>query len=280
MRKRSKLEIVFLDLDGTLLNNDKKLGERDIETLSKLGELGIKRVFATGRSYYSSIQVLDESLDFDYLVFSSGAGIYDWKNKKMLFESIIPQNKVVEMSHKLVDMQMNFSVHFAIPENHKYHYFRSFIDNKSDFDYRNILNKGIGYEIKKVDSLYDATQFLIITSNLSDFDLLNSAFPDMKTIRASSPIDGKSIWLEVFNNDVSKAKGATFLCRKLNIDNNNTLSIGNDYNDIDLLNWSKHSYAVENAPEDIKQNYMVCANNQNNPLTDVFYKIESILVKL
>ncbi len=272
----SNIEIVFIDLDGTLLDNEKKVGNQDKETLRKLGNLGIIRVFATGRTYYNSMQVLDDSIDFDFLIFSSGAGIFDWKNKKMLNESIIPRSKVVEIAKSLREMQMNFSVHFAIPENHKYHYFKSYDDKESDFNYRNLVNKKIAYKLNSLDDLSDATQFLVITMNLADLNKLNSKFPNMKTIRASSPIDGKSIWLEIFNSNVSKAKGAVYVCRKLNISQDKTLSIGNDYNDIDLLNWTNRSYVVENAPDDIKSNYSACCSNLENPLTDVYEKLKSM----
>ncbi len=267
------IKAIFLDLDGTLLNNSKKIGKEDIISLRKLGDLGITRIFATGRTYFSAMQVLDNTVDFDFLIFSSGAGIYDWKKQQTLFKSIIPKPKVVEIARKLIEMQTNFSIHFAIPENHKYHYFKSYHDKNSDFDYRNKINREICYKLNNLESLNNATQFLVITNDLADLQTVKNTFTDMQSIRASSPIDGKSIWIEIFNPDVSKSKGAEFLCKKLNISQKNTLSIGNDYNDIDLLDWTNISYVVENAPEDIKSEYSGCCSNQNNPLTNVCRQI-------
>ncbi len=269
MGKQHKIKILFSDLDGTLLTNDKKIGSRDVETLKELGKLGIVRVFATGRTFFNSMQVLNDDTPFDFLIFSSGAGIYDWKNKTMLFRSIIPKKTVEKMSQKLIEFRKNFSVHRAIPHNQKYQYFLSYNDELSDFNYRNKLNADICSPLTNAKDMYDATQMLIITMDLSDLQLISSTFPNMKTIRASSPIDGKSIWIEIFNPDVSKAKGANFLCEKLGINTENTLSIGNDYNDIDLLNWSKISFVVDNAPLDIKSEYLNCCSNMNNPLSDV-----------
>ncbi len=276
MEEKQKVKILFSDLDGTLLNKDKKIGKPDLETLQKLGNLGIVRAFATGRTFLNSMEVLPATTPFDYLIFSSGAGIYDWKNKTMLFTSIIPQKKVQEMAKKLIEMGKNFSVHFAIPHNHKYHYFKSYHDKKSDFDYRNTLNDAICYQMTDVENLKDATQMLVITTDISDLELISNTFIGMKSIRASSPIDGKSIWIEIFNPNVSKAKGANFLCTKLNISAQNTLSIGNDYNDLDLLDWSAMSYVVENSPNDIKPRYSACCNNNQNPLTDVCKKLQII----
>ncbi len=268
MSKVQDLEMVLLDLDGTLLNDNKKIGNKDLDALHKLGCLGKIRAVATGRTFYHSIKVLEESVPIDYLIFSSGAGIYDWKNKEMLFKSTISKSKIVEIADKLVEMDMNFSVHKEIPNNHKYNYFKAFND-VSDFDLRNSINCKHGNKALETINLTDSTQILIISSKISDVEKISKAFPEMKVIRASSPIDGKSTWIEIFNTDVSKAKGAMFLCDKLNISQKNTLSIGNDYNDSDLLAWANNSYVVANSPNDLKQRYTTCCSNNNNPLTDV-----------
>ena len=94
----------------------------------------------------------------------------------------------------------------------------------------------------------------------------------MKVIRATSPIDGESVWLEIFNPNVSKAKGGEFICKKLNINQEHTLSIGNDYNDLDLLSWTKYSYVVKNSPQFLLKSFKHCTDNQNNPLSYVYKK--------
>lgn len=267
MKESDKLKLILIDLDGTLLNDEKKIGSKDIDSLHKLGNLGIIRAVATGRTFHHSLQVLDDSVPIDYLIFSSGAGIYDWKTKKMLFKSKITKSEVAEIAEKLIELQMNFAIHHEIPHNHKYHYHRAFSDN-SDFDFRNSNNK---YKLKlnNAKELPAATQVLIISSNIEDVEQVRQNFPNKKVIRASSPIDGKSIWIEIFNTEVSKAKGGKFLCDKLNISEEKTLSIGNDYNDLDLLNWTKYSYVTENSPKELKYSYTNCCSNNNHPLTDV-----------
>jgi hydroxymethylpyrimidine pyrophosphatase-like HAD family hydrolase len=42
-----------------------------------------------------------------------------------------------------------------------------------------------------------------------------------------------------------------------------SFSLGNDYNDLDLLEWSGNSYVVENAPQDLRMRFsMVASHNQ------------------
>ena len=263
--------MVLIDLDGTILNNEKKIGKLDLDTLRKLGQQGVKRVFATGRTLYSSLKVLDDSIPFDYLVFSSGAGVYDWETKKLLFHSAIKKSEVLEIEKQLIEMKLNFSIHFPIPENHKYYYYRGNSET-TDFDWRNNIYEGFNFKLTNGYPLDFATQFLVILTDAMKFEIVAKAFPQMKVIRATSPIDGESVWLEIFKTDVSKAKGGIFLCEKLKIDQQDTLSIGNDYNDIDLLEWTNFSYVVDTSPAILKEKYNYCCDNQSNPLTFVYYK--------
>jgi len=268
---KNDIQLVLLDLDGTLLNNEKKIGDVDWETLEILGNQGVTRAFATGRNLYSALKVLPVECPFDYLIFSSGSGIFDWKEQKILFSSSIARAKVNQISSILKGLNLNFSIHFPIPDNHKYFYFKG-NDLPTDFEWRNSLYEGFNYQLTNSFPYEKATQFLVILDNLDDFQMIAEKFEEMKIIRATSPIDGKSIWLEIFSADVSKAMGGKFLCNKLNISQECTLSIGNDYNDIDLLNWTKFSYIVDNAPDELKQNYVQCVDNQSNPLSFVYRK--------
>lgn len=266
-----QFKMILVDLDGTLLTDEKKIGNSDMQTLQILGTLNVIRVFATGRNLYSALGILPNDTPFDYLVFSSGAGIMEWKNKEILFESAIEKEIVINVEKTLKELELNFSVHFPIPDNHKYYYYKG-NNSLTDFDERNFHYKGFSFELINGFPLDRATQFIVILKHESEFEFVASKIKDLKIIRATSPIDGKSVWLEIFNQNVSKALGGSFLCNKLNISRAETIGIGNDYNDIDLLNWAGNSYIVENAPQILKQKYNPCASNQNNPLTMVVSK--------
>jgi Cof subfamily protein (haloacid dehalogenase superfamily) len=269
---RPVIQMVIIDLDGTLLNNDKLIGKQDYETLIKLGKYEILRVFATGRNLHSCFNALPENCPVDYLVFSSGAGILDWKTKQIIYKSAIPQNSVIEIERILRELNLNFSIHFPVPENHNY-YFHKGNDNFTDFDRRNELYAQFGLVLKENYPLEDASQFLIIIENEKQIQTIKDHINGFKIIRATSPIDNTSIWLEIFNENVSKAEGGKFLCNLSGISEKSTLGIGNDYNDIDMLNWVSYSFIVSNAPEAIKKNFIQCSDNQNNPLTDVLNRI-------
>ena len=78
--------------------------------------------------------------------------------------------------------------------------------------------------------------------------------------------------MEVFPNGVSKGHSAEWLCKKLGIEQTQTISIGNDYNDIELLEWTAQSYVVENSPEQLKKRFLITKSNEEDGFAEVVEK--------
>lgn len=266
------IKMVVTDLDGTLFDNNTKVSNTDLNTLKELGEKGIIRVAATGRSLYSAKQALSNNFPIDYLVFSTGSGIMDWSDKKMLYEYRLPGKDVEYISNKLIERKINFSIHPPIPDTHCFLYYLSGTDG-SDIIELIKLYKDYVSEINLKEIKYtDATQIrAVLPYDVDNFEQVSKLFGHLKVIRATSPINPAYIWLEVFSAGVSKGNGLSFLCRNLNISNKSIVCIGNDYNDIDMLNFAKHSYWVANAANELttmKNTNVLSATNLQSGFTE------------
>lgn len=264
--------MVVTDFDGTLFSDNKTVNKRDYITLLELGEKGIKRVIATGRSPFSASKVLTDDFPIDYLIFSSGAGIMNWKTKEIEYNFSISSDMIKEAYSVLEETGFDFMLHKNIPDNHYFYSVKQNKEKNSDFERRCSLYREYRLNGSKKDimSLEKASQFVIIKTIGSNEDPgiihheIKSLLPDFKVIRATSPIDGKSLWIEIFPDKVSKAKAAQIICEIKNIKKSNVMVIGNDYNDIDMLNWGgSNSFVVENAPEEFKNKYRVVSSNNS-----------------
>ncbi len=266
----NKREMIITDLDGTLLNNNKEVSLTDMKSLFWLGENNIVRVIATGRSFFSTKKVIKDNFPIDYLIFSSGAGIYDWKNKKLIYSQYIPDYEVKQMSQILINHDVDFMIHEIIPENHKFVYYRTGNHNP-DFERRIKVYNDFAFKLDTVSEKYGhACQIIaVFPNNIDLFDEIKQKFNDIKIIRTTSPLDGNSIWMEIFPKTVSKGHGIDWLCKKLKIAQKNTISVGNDYNDIDMLEYTAEKFIVSNAPDDLKSRFPNCKSNQENGFTDV-----------
>ena len=93
---------------------------------------------------------------------------------------------------------------------------------------------------------------------------MRKQLPDLSIIRATSPFDHASTWVEIFPAGVSKATTGRWLCEFLGVPLDKTMAIGNDYNDLDLLEMSPHPYVVANAPDELTGRFTTVADNDHD----------------
>ena len=263
------IDMVVTDLDGTLLNDNQQTAHCDLETLKELGRRKILRVVATGRNLYSAMKRLKPDYPIDYLIFSSGAGVFDWNRQKLIHSEYMPRQQVETIARKLIQYDMDFMIHEVIPENHKFVYHRSQQHNP-DFERRYQLYQDFAEPLDpKSENYQHSCQILAIPGESSQWhERLIREIPEAKVIRTTSPLDGISMWIEIFPSGVSKGHGVEWLCHHTHVDPEKTVGIGNDYNDLDLLNYTKNSYVVDNAPEELKERYPNCRSNLDCGFTD------------
>ena len=257
------------DLDGTFLRDDRSISAENIEALRQLGKKNILRVAATGRNLQKVKQVLNNHVPFDYVVFSSGAGVYNWKEEKHIYQKNIKRESAKKLLNHFIREEVNFHAFYPVPDNHKHYYFRG-KDECEEFERYFDFNQVDAEEIDILDlPETELCQFLvIIREDERKYARLKTRIedlcPEIRVIRASSPISKGYIWIEVFHNSVSKGNGVSKICELTGIDPSQTMGLGNDYNDFDLWDFTAHSFLTENSPEEIKDKYPLVTSNENH----------------
>lgn len=258
------IKMVVTDLDGTLINSCHSIPSQNVEAIEQLGAKGITRVAATGRSPYSVSLVLDDNFPIDYCIFSSGAGIIDWHSKTIIYTKELASKVVQELCSLLIENEVDFMIQDRIPHNHYFHYHSTGNENP-DFICR--INHYIDF-CEPLDTELrpeQASQIVAIMPNsVERFNHISGKISGAKIIRSTSPLDGQSIWMELFANGVSKAGGISWLCQHLGgIEPNEVVAIGNDYNDIDMLLYTPNAFVVENSPVELKQQFKTIPSNDD-----------------
>lgn len=255
--------IVVSDLDGTLLDSGHRLSAVNRRTLTSLGEQGVVRVVATGRSLYSARQVLDDAFPIDFLVFSSGAGVVEWATKDLVLAHHMRPEEALTIAESLIGRELDFMLHHGVPDNHRFFFYRAGRTNP-DFEERCARYGAFARPWpERPPKIENASQLLVVESASaeSQFEDIAASFPDHKVILTTSPLDHVSRWIEIFPATVSKAIAATWLCDRLDIDHGRTLAVGNDYNDLDLLDWATSACVVANAPASLREAYRNVPSN-------------------
>ena len=271
MNFQKKIGAVICDLDGTILHEN-AIGTQDIRTLEKLGELGIIRIINTGRSFHSFSMIEHKNFPIDYLIFSAGSGIMDMKTGKIIKTEVLLPEQVEEIYIKLIELKFDFQIRIQYPNENRLFYKR-FNEINPDFDYLLNFYAIHAEEAGKEHLTLPAARFIITSLSENIIEPIYNNFSKYGIIRASSPVDGKSTWMEIYPKNVNKGLSLLYLLEILNIDIKNTIGIGNDYNDIDFLDITGISYVVENTPEVLKQKYKITVPNSQNPLSAVVSQI-------
>jgi HAD superfamily hydrolase (TIGR01484 family) len=268
---RRPIGLFVMDFDGTLLRSDRTFSSIDLDALRHLGELGVVRTIATGRSLYSFNTIAVSDLPVDFVIFSTGTGVLRRDEGKIIRSVSLDSHEVRRICDVLKVQRLDFMVHRIIPDNHMFAYFRS-NDGNLDFERRIELYRQFSIDLRQADEDFGpATQVLAVVSSgnaIPALEKCRNELTDFNVIQTTSPLDGRSTWIEIFPPAVSKSLTTAWLAEGLEIDKRRIVSVGNDYNDLDLLEWTDTSYVVGNAPQDLKNRFIDVASNDNGGVAE------------
>ena len=268
------MRLLATDLDGTIFTRDGGFRQEDIDALHILGSRGVIRVIATGRTFNSAKEIIPADFPIDYLVFSSGAGVFDWNSRQILQVKHLGVEKSEEIIPILNDNKVNFTLHWPIPENHCFYYSET-ESNHDDFSRYLSHYEQYAFSIEENLPQKNYTQVLAFLPDVRTYESLTNRVENIKTVRATSPIDGESIWMEFFHEEVSKAEGVRFVCEQEKIDKSEVAVLGNDFNDLDMLEAFEAAYVVEESPDELKNLFSVVASAYDGALKDVVERIST-----
>ncbi len=238
------------DYDGTLLDSQGGIPPANLRALAQLGEQNYLRIIATGRSLYSLWKSAQGELPVDFVVFSSGAGIIDYPTRRIVRKVLLEPSEVKRAIDLLRALNMDFMVHYPIPDNHRFRYYDTGAANP-DFKRRcdvyehycsplpdSALPFGPSTQLLAVDPLgIDSQAYRTVKNVLAEYSV----------VRTTSPMDGVSTWIEVFAAMVCKSSASEWIGAQFGVPVDDVLAVGNDYNDVDLLDWAGSSRVVANA---------------------------------
>lgn len=237
--------MLVTDLDGTLTESPGKVSERTRAGLRILGEKGVTRVIATGRTLHSARKCLGDDFPIDYLIFASGAGIFEWATKTVLHASHLRAEEVTEIHAFFARRELAFIIHEPIPDNHFFTYHTT-KNAPKDFHTRLERSGAFGRPFRGMLPQSASEFFTVGEAHSCDALVrdLSRELSSFSVLRVTSPLDRVSAWIEVFPAGVSKSRAAQWIGDRVCVKKDSVLAVGNDHNDVDLLEWAGQSRIV------------------------------------
>jgi len=247
------------DMDGTLLLPGSDFHRMDIAALETLGRMNILRIVATGRSPFSFKRMMGERiLPVDYLVLSSGARIQNYRTGEFLRTSSMNTALTSHAVKVLIDLGYDFCIQGTVTDNHVFTY-RYSSGSNPDIERRIALYSDHCRPFENGDEECVSTQIVIVVPPGRREGILENLAESLgesyNILRTTSPLDGESLWIEIFPAGVSKSSGVKLIAAEFGLSGEDAAAVGNDYNDHDLLEWAGHAFVVEDSPEHLRTRF-------------------------
>ncbi|WMJ75793.1 MULTISPECIES: HAD family hydrolase [unclassified Sedimentibacter] len=262
-----KYKMVVLDLDGTLLNNDKHISLNNIEILNDLHGRGIKIVIATGRNYYMAKTLVKDVENVEPVILANnGAIIRKSQNDELIECNYLSPLEFEKIYREGIKRNLN-------PVLHVDEYFNGYdlIYENENFEevYRGYIKKG--YErakLKKFNPL--EIKNILSVCYFNDYNMLCDFSDEMNKINRGNYNTicnrniGKRALLEFLHPDGCKWSALKKYALQHNVGPDEIVSIGDDNNDIELLKNSGLGIAMLNGTEESKKAAKIITTHNNN----------------
>jgi Cof subfamily protein (haloacid dehalogenase superfamily) len=243
----SAVRLFATDLDGTLLRSDGSVSDRTRSALRAATDAGVVVAFVTGRPPRWLDDVIEITGHIGVAVGANGAVLYDMEREKLLTVHTLEPPLMVELATELragfpaVAFAVEYGNGFAAEPGYVHDWE---INPRTDRRGNLIAPPPIGdlalitaepgVKLLAKDRAADADEFLAAATAL---------IGERATITHSSSFG----LLEIAAAGVTKATGLAELARMHGVDREDVLAVGDMPNDVPMLRWAGHSYAVGNG---------------------------------
>ncbi|APD94032.1 haloacid dehalogenase [Alteromonas mediterranea] len=251
------MDLIFFDLDGTLLNKSSQISSFTKETLALLGEKDIAFTVATGRTMHSAQFVLEGQSFLLPHIYNNGVAIWDPSGNALTLENLLAPSEVnLIIEHAVKNNITPFinTVNMDSP-NHEHVIYHSTPKYQVERDLIEKYFSRTKAKLATIESL-PATAHITNISMIGDAALVYDMYQQLnmhdELIAYSGPaIEGDEYrWMDVHHKLASKGSAVEVLRNQLGA--NNVICFGDSDNDLSMFELADEAYAPSNAKPYIK----------------------------
>ncbi len=248
----SSEKIIFLDIDGTLIDYTQQLPYSAREALKLAQVRGHKILISSGRSKPSIYPWL-LNLGFDGII--AGEGAYAEFGGKIVFESAIPEAQISRVYSYLEDRKIGF-----------YEESNSGLYGNRYFLSETARSFGISQEVatKNLQTLFPGLTFNHQSYHL-DVNKVSFVMPPALNKAELEKEFGEYFRVGIWNifgkgrdfgdftqKNLTKASAVSVLLESLGLEREDTFAFGDSFNDIEILQYCQTGIAMGNAVDELK----------------------------
>lgn len=272
-------KLVAIDLDGTLLDDDKNIPKENIDILNELMDRGYEVVIATGRRYWSAKQFLKD-IDKPLIILANNGNIVrDISNDEVIIEKYLD----LEDFKILIEESKKRSLHPILHVDRYEDGYDIVIEMKED---NSVYNNYISPDEKRykiVENYLELDDDILAVIFVGDKDILedfyldiNKKYPNRYSSHVMENIQNAEALLEIMNPLGNKWLSLKEYAQKKGISPEEIIAIGDDNNDAQMIKNAGCGIAMKNASQQVKKVADIITEKDNNQ-AGVAFELRKIL---
>ena len=254
---KAPVQLIAIDIDGTLLNSQFKIPAANITALRQAHGAGIEIVLVTGRRHAFAMPIA-EALGFDLWLISSNGAVTKSMSGELFHQDLLPTATAQKLISHMDDYRANCVITFD-----------SEVRGALVLEHADVLNASISRWIEKNSPwiefvvpienalLKDPIQVMfcgnIARMHEAEARLQASGMDHQITVLKTEYVARDLCMFDVLNYGCSKGHAVERWAGYRGLTKDQVMAIGDNYNDIEMLNFAGHPVVMGNASEAIKQ---------------------------
>jgi len=266
-------KLIALDLDGTLLDSNEKISEKNIECIKEASKKGVKIIITTGRSYLSAERFIEQIGVPDPVITYNGAIIGNTQNTMKTLT--LNDSLISDVINLLKDLDYAPIIYLT---DHK-KYYQSFGRYSKDFwEFSRGFEKGLIRVEDITGEKWKGVLRISVVADRPDILLLHSEIKHHLGTRVRTVDTFFADWnfwiFEVLHPESSKSKALEYLCNSFHIRREEVIAVGDNNNDLDMISWAGLGVAMRNGLENVirEADYVTEASNNESGVAEVIQR--------
>lgn len=261
------IQAIFSDIDGTLLNDEHRMSIHQANTINASISQGIAFVLTTARSPQGVYPIMNRYHIHCHMIAFNGALMLD-QERHVLYENGFTKEKAQEVCQFIEQQHFNLTYNIFTKDqwlvkdlnDQRVKREESIVEAQAELGDVNDLKDNV--MVDKILCMCDPHDILDIENKLKNH------FPDLQIAKSSN------ILIEINNGGVSKATAIQQFCQTMHIDIKNVMAIGDNYNDLTMLESVGHPVVMDNAPLAIKEQFRQhTLSNNDDGVAHILHKM-------
>lgn len=245
------IQLLVLDIDGTISGESNDISQPVSRAIDAAKARGVQVAIATGRMYRSALRFHQKIGSTLPLLAYQGAWIQDPATEKLHRHWSVSKQTAQQLLDYFEQPQLRslLSVHFYINDQL---YVRELTPETQTYSKRSGIEPIAVGDLRQV-LINEPTKVLALSDDIDVIDKLLGSLRQKYTPAELYLTKSVATFFEATNPIVNKGAGVRYLAEELlGIEASNVMTIGDNFNDIEMLEYAGIGVAMGNAPADVK----------------------------